>query len=101
MPNTTFKKTIVETISVYNKRSNRVTSGHMSKQAVEKFFEVVGDYSKKSKTSPRLPVREAESAHLSTGRLPNNSRNEVTVNEFTRFLPGFVVHQPVITRKLA
>jgi hypothetical protein len=62
MPNTTFKKTIVETKSVYNKRSNRVTSGYMSKQAVKKFFEVVGDYGKKSKTPPRLPEREAESA---------------------------------------
>jgi hypothetical protein len=57
MPNTTFKKTIVETISACNKRSNRVTSGHMSKQAVKKLFEVVGDYGKKSK-SPSPVTRE-------------------------------------------
>jgi hypothetical protein len=57
MPNTTFKKTIVETISVYNKRSYRATSGHMNKQAVKKFFAVVGYYGKKSK-NPSPVTRE-------------------------------------------
>jgi hypothetical protein len=101
MPNTTFKKTIDETISACNKRSNRATSGHMSKQTVKNFFEVVGDYGKKSKNPSPVTRERGRIGCLSTARLPNNSRNEVTVNKITRILPGFVVHQPVITRKLA
>jgi hypothetical protein len=38
MPNTTFKKTIVETVSYCNKRSFEATSGHNCKQMVTKII---------------------------------------------------------------
>jgi hypothetical protein len=60
-----------------------------------------GNVTQKTIIIPLFPRKKGKSAHLATGRLPNNSRNEVTVNKITRILPGFPVHQPVITWKPA